>query len=198
MTMDKEQNSSNQILNSVLTMESENLFFDQDCMTTASAGSMEMPDLDEMYALMKKLKSEHTQTKERTLITHPDNKIHIESLVDELNKSKDIHVIFPYRILYNEYMEKERATGKWLRNPSVLPDTKFNTWIDDLKNPPVWAKHFGLVKPEMEPVIYEFDTDGQYKFGDFRMALAADKAAQTVKTRIEESIFNRGVLNSWL
>lgn len=66
-------------------------------------------------------------------------------------------------VVENPKMEKEKWTGRWLRN-SILPDDRFVTWLDneDMMNPPSWAIYFGLVRKEMEMVFYILDTRTVY------------------------------------
>lgn len=109
--------------------------------------------MDKYKELDKKLPAK------QQLVTHPCNAHLINNLIRE-HRAKDAgftHIIADYSIaiVYNEYLEKEKWTGRWIRR-SVMPDDRFTTWVsdEDLLNPSSWQIFFGLVQKEMEPIFY--------------------------------------------
>ena len=103
------------------------------------------------------------------IVTHPKNKDRINDALKlaTLEASigiplKDIHLprgLHNFPIYFNENLEERTWTGRWLRT-ETLPDDRFFTWVDDLKNPPSWAIYFGLVEKEYEYVYHLVDTAG--------------------------------------
>lgn len=91
------------------------------------------------------------------ITTHPANKKFIEKLAEKYQTPPEpgIHQIrgmFGVDIVYDEHMEKEKPTGRWL----TLKNQFFTYW-DGQGEPPSWCIYFGFVKPEMEPVYYIYD-----------------------------------------
>ena len=209
MTMENEQSLSNQKQSWSHTpfrqeynlpwSDNGNALFDPSDLNAAYAinDTMALPNLEEMAALVKKFKPK-MKSRGRCLITHPDNETYLQRLVDELHSAKNIHTIHPYKIMYSEYMEKDRWTGEWTRDQTVLLDTRFQTWIDDLEDPAEWAIYFGLVKKVMEAVFYEFDADMNVKFNDFRMNLGAARITESFNSKLDNLLFGGNKLATCL
>ena len=90
------------------------------------------------------------------------------SIVAEIKEqAKDIHKdvyggpafkdsiknILDIKVIPDENIPVEMPTGKYERS-NTLPDDRFTSWVDDMKNPPSWAIYFGLVKEEQKRIIY--------------------------------------------
>jgi hypothetical protein len=94
----------------------------------------------------------------KTYVTHPDNLKYVTKIIREQEKneiirdSNFIHFINPFssKIITNEYMEKEKWTGRW----EVLQN-KFMTYWDGKGEPPSWCVYFRFVIKEMTPLFYE-------------------------------------------
>ncbi len=107
---------------------------------------------------MKELKLDLTDCME--IVTHP---MHLPLIYASLKKMQTAleneGLFFPRipPITSSLKLDPNRPTGDWTRT-NVLPDTKYVTWVEDIKSPSSWAIYFGLVETEQEPNIFLMKT----------------------------------------
>jgi hypothetical protein len=95
-----------------------------------------------------------------TIITHPGNVDIIKRAIEKQSKKIDSFIAFSHAINIKtnpnleQFKQKEKDGKKLWQRGSILPDTQFVEWIDDIENPTSWQIYFGLVEPILEPLIY--------------------------------------------